>query len=158
MSRPTWARWVTRISLVIALVALVWTIRQVGIAAIAKYFKLIGWWWFAVVALEIVITSLDALAIRAFMSPEQAKVRWRSALLSQLAGRSVNAVTPSGNVGEAIKVSVLTDYVSQSRAVATILLYNVVSFSVELTTVGVAAPIMAVLVPMPNGVRWLFLI
>jgi uncharacterized protein (TIRG00374 family) len=158
MSRPTWARWVTRISLVVALVALVWTIRQVGLAAIAKYFKLIGWWWFAVVALEIVITSLDALAIRAFMSPEQDKIRWRSALLSQLAGRSVNAVTPSGNVGEAIKVSVLTDYVSQSRAVATILLYNVVSFSVELATVAVAAPIMVLLLPMPASLRWVFLI
>ena len=48
------------------------------------------------------------------------------------AGRSVNAVTPSGNVGEAVKISVLAEHVSNSRAVATILLYNVVSFTVEL--------------------------
>src|ERR1700712_2520134 len=114
MSRPTWARWVTRISLVVGLVALVWTIHTTGIANVASYFKRIGWWWFAVVALEIVITSLDAVAIRAFMSPEQDKVKIRSALLSQLAGRSVNAVTPSGQLGEAVKVSVLTEHVSQS--------------------------------------------
>jgi uncharacterized protein (TIRG00374 family) len=158
MSRPTWARWVTRVSLAVGLVALAWTIHRVGLAAIGKYFKLIGWWWLAVFVLEIAITSLDAVAIRAFMSPEQDKVGMRSALLSQLAGRSVNAVTPSGNVGEAVKVSVLTEHVSNSRAVATILLYNVVSFSVELGIVALAAPVMALLVPMPASLRGVFLV
>src|SRR5882672_11681201 len=128
MSRPPWARWVTRISLVIAMIALVWTIRDIGFAALGKYLRKIGWWWIAVIALEVVITSLDAIAIRCFLSPEQNKVGFRAALLSQLAGRSVNAVTPTGNIGEAVKVSVLTEDVSESRAVATILLYNVVSF------------------------------
>ena len=158
MSRPAWARWVTRISLVIALVALAITIRNTGVATIVRYFRRIGWWWFAVVALEITITSLDAVAIRAFCSPEHALVRLRSALLSQLAGRSVNAVTPSGNLGEAVKISVLTEHVTQSRAVATILLYNVVSFCVELGMVAVAAPLVALLVPMPSPWRALMFI
>jgi hypothetical protein len=68
-------------------------------------------------------------------------------VLAQLAGRAVNAVTPTGNLGEAIKISVLTEHVSQARALATILLYNVVSFSVELGIVAVAAPIIAIFVP-----------
>jgi len=79
------------------------TIYTTGPGTIAHYFERIGWWWFAVIVFEAVITSLDALAIRAFLSPEQDKVRWRSALLSQLAGRAVNAVTPGGNLGEAVK-------------------------------------------------------
>ncbi len=154
-NRPTWARWVTRLSLVIAALALVLTVRKVGLLAIAKYFRLIGWWWIAVFLLEVVITSLDAVAIRAFMSPERVGIR--HALLSQLAGRSVNAVTPSGNVGEAVKVSVLTEHVSTPRAVSTILLYNIVSFSVELLMVAVAAPFLALLLPMPGSLRALFL-
>jgi hypothetical protein len=158
MSRPTWARWVTRISLILAVIALVLTIRDIGLRTIATYFRRIGWWWIAVVILEIAITSLDAVAIRAFLSPEQGKVKLRSAVLSQLAGRAVNAVTPSGNLGEAVKVSVLVDHVSQSRAVSTILLYNVVSFSVELMIVAVAAPIMVMLVPMPPSWRWLMIL
>jgi len=158
MSRPTWARWVTRISLILAVVALVFTIRDIGLRTIATYFRRIGWWWIAVVILEIAITSLDAVAIRAFLSPEQGKIKLRSAVLSQLAGRAVNAVTPSGNLGEAVKVSVLVDHVSQSRAVSTILLYNVVSFSVELMIVAVAAPIMVLLVPMPPTVRGLMIV
>ena len=157
MSRPTWARWVTRISLGIGVIALVLTIYDTGLAAIGNYFKLIGLGWFAVVILEIAITTMDATAIRAFLSPEQDKVRLRDALLSQLAGRAVNAVTPSGNLGEAVKVSVLVEHVSESRAVATILLYNVVSFSVELVTVGIAALLMALFLPMPNTLRWMML-
>ena len=153
MSRPSWARWVTRVSLAFAIVALVLTIRDTGLYAIGSYFKRIGWGWFAVVIMEVAVTTMDAVAIRAFLSPEQAKVRLRSALLSQLAGRAVNAVTPSGNLGEAVKVSVLVDHVSQSRAVATILLYNVVSFSVELVTVGLGTPLMAVFLPMPTRLR-----
>lgn len=152
-SRPTWARWVTRVSLVVGLAALVWTVHSTGLTAIGTYFRRIGWWWIAVALMEVSITSLDALAIRAFTSPEQDKIKLRHALLAQLAGRAVNAVTPSGNLGEAIKVSILTEHVSQSRAVSTILLYNVASFTVELAVVAAAAPIMAMLVPMSSGLR-----
>jgi uncharacterized protein (TIRG00374 family) len=152
-NRPTWARWVTRVSLVVGLAALVWTVQRTGLQTIGTYFRRIGWWWFVVVLMEVSITSLDALAIRSFMSPEQDKIKLRHALLAQLAGRAVNAVTPSGNIGEAIKVSILTEHVSQSRAVSTILLYNVVSFTVELAVVAAAAPIMALLVPMSSGLR-----
>ncbi len=158
MSRPTWATWVTRISLILAVVALVFTIRDIGLRTIATYFRRIGWWWIAVVILEVAITSLDAVAIRSFLSPEQAKVKLRSALLSQLAGRAVNAVTPSGNLGEAVKVSVLVEHVSQSRAVSTILLYNAVSFSVELLVVAAAVPFVVALVPMPAILSWLMII
>ena len=157
MSRPTWARWVTRISLVVGVIALVFTVYKTGPHTIASYFRRIGWWWFAVIALEVVITTLDAVAIRAFMSPEQDHVKMSSALLSQLAGRSVNAVTPTGNLGEAVKVSVLTEHVSQSRAVATILLYNVVSFTVEFGFVAIAAVVAAGLVPMHAWTRWMLL-
>jgi hypothetical protein len=145
---------VTRISLVVAAIALVITIRNTGIRALGDYFVKIGWWWIAVVVLEISITTLDAVAIRAFCSPEQAQLRFRDAVLSQLAGRSVNAVTPGGNLGEAVKVAVLTEHVSQSRAVSTILLYNVVSFTVELAVVAAAAPVMALLMDMPTSLRY----
>src|SRR4051794_2652882 len=127
MRRPTWAKWVTRVSLVLGAFALIYTLdRDVGLKTFGHFFKLIGWYWFAVLAFETTITSLDALAIRAFASPD--RVSFRAALLAQLAGRSVNAVTPGGNLGEPVKISVLADSISSSRAVSTILLYNIVSF------------------------------
>ena len=80
MSRPTWARWVTRISLGLGIVALVLTIRDTGLVQIGTYFERIGWGWVAVVILEVAITTLDASAIRAFLSPDQDKVGLGSAL------------------------------------------------------------------------------
>lgn len=154
MRRPPWAKWVTRISLVLGLVALIYTIEDLGPRTFGHYFRMIGGWWVAVLVFEVAITSLDALAIRAFASPDT--IGWRGALLAQLAGRSVNAVTPSGNLGEPVKISVLTDEVDNSRAVSTILLYNIVGFAVELWQVALAAPIMALLVPMPESLRIMF--
>ncbi len=151
--RPAWARWLTRISLVLAIAMLIMTIRDLGVRTLGHYLALIGWWWFAVVPMEIICTTLDATAIRAFASPD--KIRLRSTLLAQLSGRAVNAVTPSGNLGEAVKMSVLTDVVTQSRAVSTILLYNIVSFQVELVIIAIAAPLAMVLVAMPTSMHWL---
>src|SRR5262249_12659447 len=138
-----------------AIVALVFTIYDVGLYTLGKYLKLIGWWWFAIVPMEVLSTTLHAAAMRAFMSPERIPLRY--ALLAQLAGRSIDAVTPSGNLGELMKVSVLTEYVSQSRAVSTILLYNIVSLCAELLIIAVACLGIGLFIAMPPGVGWMIL-
>ncbi|HEU0029373.1 MAG TPA: lysylphosphatidylglycerol synthase transmembrane domain-containing protein [Kofleriaceae bacterium] len=157
--RPLWARLVTRLSFVFAAFALVYTILKFpgGPATLPRYFVRIGWFWFAVLAMEVLGTCLDAIAIRAFASPENQTLRLRDTLLAQLSGRAINVVTPTGNLGEVVKMSVLTEYVSSSRAVSTILLYNVARFIIELGFVALAAPFCALLLPMPNGLRWLIL-
>jgi uncharacterized membrane protein YbhN (UPF0104 family) len=148
MTRPSWARWLTAVSLAVAVVALVVTVRNTGIHTLLHYLRRIGWWWLLVVPMEVANTTLDATAIRAFASPD--KPRLRSTLLAQLAGRAVNAVTPMGNLGEGVKMSVLTDTLSESRSVATILFYNIVSFSIELLIFASAVPIL-LLLPIPTS-------
>ena len=135
-------RWITRASLIVGAAALIWTLHDVGLRALAEHFKLIGAFWIAVVALEAAITTLDACAIRAF-----AGVSLRTALHAQLAGRAVNALTPTGNLGEPVKVSVLAHELPTSRAASTIVVYNVIGFVVELWQVALAAPLVALLVP-----------
>ena len=147
---PRWARWLTAGSLLVAVAALALTIHDVGLFTLGKYLRLIGWWWLAIVPMEVLSTTLHATAMRAFMSPE--RIPLRHAVLAQLAGRAINAVTPSGNLGEVMKVSMLTEHVSQSRAVSTILLYNIVSFSVELLIIAVACLGIALFVPARAGV------
>jgi hypothetical protein len=158
-NRPVWARLVTRLSFVFACGALVYTILKFpgGPERIPYYFKRIGWFWIVVFLMEAFGTFLDAVAIKAFASPENKDLKIRSALLAQLSGRSVNVVTPTGNLGEVVKMSVLTEYVSQSRAVSTILLYNIVRFIIELAFVALAAPFCALLLPMSDGVRIMIL-
>jgi hypothetical protein len=153
--RPTWARWVTRISLAIAVAALVWTIRDIGLRTLGDYLRRIGWWWIAIVVFELACTLLDATAMRAFMSPDRVKLR--QALLAQVSGRAINAVTPSGGLGEVVKISVLTEYISQARAVGTILLYNIASFAIELAIIATAATLLVVTTPLPPHTRWLMI-
>ncbi|MEO8702281.1 MAG: lysylphosphatidylglycerol synthase transmembrane domain-containing protein [Kofleriaceae bacterium] len=153
--KPTWAKWVTRISLVFAIGALVWTVNDLGLNTMKLYMSKIGWWWFGVVGLEVFGTFLDAVAIRAFMSPENREIKLRQTTLSQLSGRAVNIVTPTANLGEVLKMSVLTEYVSEARAISTILLYNVVAFVIELMVVAVATPFLLIFVPMPTGLWWM---
>lgn len=141
-------------SLAIAIVALVFTIRDVGLVTLGNYLSRIGWWWIAIVLLETLNTVLHSTALRAFAAPD--KIRLRSTLLAQLAGRAVNAVTPTGNFGEVVKMSVLTEVVTQSRAVATVLLYNIVSFTIELGIVAVGAALCAVFVPLSFELRAMF--
>jgi len=137
-----------RVILAFSILALIYTIRDIGLVTLGTYLRKIGWWWFAVIPMEVLCTVLDGATISAFASPE--KIKLRHTLLAQLSGRAVNAVTPSGNLGEVVKMSVLTDFVSPSRAVSTILLYNIVSFSAELLIIAVAVPVAIVLVPMPS--------
>lgn len=153
--RPRWAKRLTLVALAVAIVALVFTIHDIGLRTLGTYLYRIGWWWLAVVPMEMLATTLHAMTIRAFMSPD--KVRLRDALLAQLSGRAINSVTPSGNLGELVKASILTEHVSESRAVSTILLYNVASFSIEMLLIAIATPLVAFLVPMPDSMRWLLL-
>lgn len=132
-------RWIRRASLLVAAAALLWTLHDVGLRTLAQHFKLIGALWIAIIALEVAITTLDAIAIRAF-----AQVPLRTALHAQLAGRSVNALTPTGNLGEPVKVAVLSERIPASRAAKAIVHYNVIGFVVELWQVALVAWLLAV--------------
>lgn len=158
--KPLWARLVLRLTFGFAIGALIYTILKFpgGPETIPRYFLKIGWFWFAVIAMEAFGTFLDAIAIKAFAAPENKCLSLRHTALAQLSGRAINIVTPTGNLGEVVKMSVLTEYVSQSRAVSTILLYNIVRFIIELGFVALAAPICALLVPMPDWLRALILV
>lgn len=152
--KSSWARWVTLISLIAAIVALVWTVQSTGLDTLIERLTHIGWWFAVVIGLEVLITSLDAAAMYAFLSPDQDKIKYRRALLAQIGGRAVNSVVPSGNVGEVVKVSVLIEGgVTNSRAVSCILFYNLAGLLVEFVMIGVFAPLTAILVPMGTGLR-----
>ncbi len=152
--KSNWAHWVTGISLAIGIAALVWTIYTVGPIELWHRLKSIGWWFFAIMGLETIISSLDAAAMYHFLSPDQALIPYRRALLAQVSGRAVNAVVPSGNIGEVVKVSVLVEGgVHDARAVSCILVYNLAGMLAEFTMIAVGAPMIAVLVPMGWGLR-----
>lgn len=152
--KSNWAHVFTIGALVIGLAALAWTIYSVGIHELWHDLTKIGWWFLAIMGLEMIISSLDAAAMYHFLSPDRHLIPYRRALLAQVSGRAVNVVVPSGNVGEVVKVSVLVEGgIPDARAVAGIVVYNLAGLLAELAMVAVGAPMMALVVPMGWGLR-----
>jgi uncharacterized protein (TIRG00374 family) len=149
---PGWARWVARISLVIALVAMGATIWAVGPATLVGHLRAIGWWFAGILALEVVITFFDARALYV-LACDREQQGFGQVLFAQIAGRGVNAVTPAGALGEATKVSLLTRAMSTERAVASVQFINMTSGILQLSAVAIGAPLTALLLPLPSPFR-----
>jgi len=129
---PTWMKWVTRISLVVGIIALIATVYFVGPTAIITHLKAIGWFFIVIIGLEILSSVFDATAVF-YMASGPGRPTWKHAVVAQLVGRGVNSITPGGNLGEALKVGLLSQRCSPKRIIAAVmyvtLMIGVVSFA-----------------------------
>lgn len=146
---PSWAKWLSRILIVVALVAMTATIWTVGPSTIVAHLRTIGWWFAGILAIEVVITGLDAAAIFTLARGSDDGVRYGHVLVAQVAGRAVNAVTPGGSLGEALKTSLLTEAIPTNRAVAAVIYCNLASLIYSLLLVAVGAPLTALFLDLP---------
>jgi uncharacterized membrane protein YbhN (UPF0104 family) len=151
--RPAWARWLTIGSLVLAAGALAWTIYSVGLGEILRRLILIGPWFLAVIAVEGLITLCDAGALHAFLRPDHRKVGYGRVVLAQVSSRAINAVTPLGSLGEVVKTTMLFERVSPSRAVAAVLLYNIVLLELSFVLIALGATVTGMLLDLPGSLR-----
>jgi uncharacterized protein (TIRG00374 family) len=130
---PHWMRWITRLSLVVGIVALVITIWLVGPSTILAHVRAIGWFFVLILATDVASSLCDATALY-FMVHGPGEPTWLECVVAQLAGRGVSTVTPGGNLGEALKVSLLSTRCSPKRIVAGVmyvgLMLGVFSFAV----------------------------
>src|SRR5213075_1927580 len=97
---PRWLHWVTRVSLAIGIVALSITVWLVGPRLLLVQLANIGWFFVALVVLELATSVCDATAIY-FMADGKGRPSWRACVVAQVAGRGINSITPGGNLGEA---------------------------------------------------------
>jgi uncharacterized protein (TIRG00374 family) len=132
--------WVTRISVAVGLVALIATVWIVGPYVILGHLREIGWFFALIVATDVLSSVCDATAVF-FMAHGKGAPTWRECVVAQLAGRGVNAVTPGGNLGEALKVGLLSRRCSPKRIVAAVMYVGLVLivFSFAVIAFGTAA-------------------
>ena len=86
----------------------------VGPRTILHHLEAIGWFFVIIVAIEILSSVLDGIALY-FMAHGKGRPTVREAVVAQLVGRGVNSVTPGGNLGEALKVGLLSQRCSTKR-------------------------------------------
>jgi len=142
---PRWLMWVTRVSLVVGLIALVATIVIVGPSAIMHYLRAIGWFLIVIVAVELISSVLDGTAVY-YMARGPT---WREAVVAQIAGRGVNSITPGGNLGEAVKVGLLSRRGSTRRAVAAVMYVGLVAVVMAFGVIAIGSAVTPFLFDMP---------
>src|SRR5262245_538396 len=110
-----WIHWFTLGSIVLGLGALALTIWSVGWRQLVDELRAVGGWFAAIIALEGVITCLDAAALSGFLGKGGRRPGYLDVLEAQVAGRAINVITPGGSLGEATKVTKLMALTSSSR-------------------------------------------
>jgi uncharacterized protein (TIRG00374 family) len=147
-------KWVARISLVVGLAAMGFTVYSVGPQAISNQLRTIGGWFFLIFAIEIVITILDSAAIYALANRPEGP-GFGQVVVAQMARRAITAVTPGGNLGEATKASILSEQSSANRAVAAVIYCGLVSLVLQLVMVAIGSPLTAIFLDrLPMPLRW----
>jgi uncharacterized protein (TIRG00374 family) len=143
-------KWITRVSLVIGIVALIATIWFVGPRAIIGHLRAIGWFFIVIVALEILSSVFDATAVY-YMARGPGHPSWRQTVVAQLAGRGVNSVTPGGNLGEALKIGLLSQRCSPKRIIAAVMYVTLMIVVVSFVVIAVGTAATAFLFDVPDG-------
>ncbi len=144
--------WVMRLALLIGLAGMIATIIVVGPRTLAGHLRAIGPWFALLVALDVGATAIDATALHALVVKDRAP-SWRRVVVAQLAGRAVNAVTPGGGLGEALKASLLAEHGRGTRMVAAVMACGLINFGLALATIGVGAPLTVVWLGVDGGAR-----
>lgn len=155
--KPTWLTWVTRISIVIGIIALVITVWLVGPMVLLDRLRQIGWFFVVLVSLEIVSSGFDGTAIY-YMADGPGRPSWRDCVVAQIVGRGVNSVTPGGNLGEVMKVGLLSHRCSPKRIVAAVMYINFMRLVMQFAVIAVGVVATAFLFDVPRSVLVLLLI
>jgi uncharacterized protein (TIRG00374 family) len=153
---PTWLTWLTRISLFVGIGALIATLWIVGPATILHHLKSIGWFFIVLVVFEMISSVLDGIAIY-FMAHGKGRPTVRESVVAQIVGRGVNSVTPGGNLGEALKVGLLSKRCSTRRIVAAVMYVGLMGVVISLAIVAVGSAVTAFWFDMPGIVMTLCL-
>ena len=147
---PRWARGFTIVASVIAAVALVVTLRRVGLGTVVDQLRAVGVWFVALVAIEVVGALCDALAISGFLGAAAPRSPFRRVLHAQVAGRAINLVTPLASLGEATKVTLLMRDTDSTRATAAIARFGMTYVIINLGLIVIGAPVCALALPLPG--------
>lgn len=108
----------------VGIAALIWMARAIGVEQVAAMVSSVGSWLIPLFLASTASLLLNSAAIHVFMRPEQRMVGYWRVLTAQLSGQAVSSVTPTGTLGEVVKVTMLVGHAPRYRAVSSIVAYN----------------------------------
>jgi hypothetical protein len=143
-------KWLTRISIVLGVIALAITVWTVGPEVLVTHLRAIGPWFAVLVAIELASTFCDA-GVLYVLTRGRGAPTFRKVCVAQFAGRAVNSVTPGGNLGEVLKVSLLARECSTERILAAVLFSTIGTFVTGLAIVAAGSIATAFMFSLPRA-------
>ncbi len=148
-----WSAIFNIVMLVVGGVALWWLLRTTSWPELRNVLTGVGAWAGVILAIELASMCCDAAALHAFMRPEARMVSYIRVLGAQASGRAINVLTPFGALGEATKVTMLSEYAPRSRVLSSLVLLNVSMLYLNVLLMLIGIPITILLVDLPDAVK-----
>lgn len=133
--------------------ALWWMLRNHTWAELRDQLEDVGWWFAAILGLELSSLLCDAAALHAFMRPEARMIPYWRVLGAQSSGRAINVLTPGGALGEATKLAMLVSHAPRARVLSSIVLLNLSQVYLSVTVMLLGIPLTLLLIDLPHGMR-----
>ena len=133
--------------------ALSWMMHKLGWSRFREVVDNVGWYFAAILALDVTAVLLDARALHTFMRPEARMVSYWRVVAAQISGRAVNVVTPFGALGEATKLTMLVSHAPRNRVLSAIVLYNLAALYLSVAAMVIGTPITLLLVDLPSSLK-----
>jgi hypothetical protein len=151
--KRSWAAIFNLVMLVVGSAALAWLLRSTSWHELRNVLIGVGIWAAVILALELGGVCCDAAALKSFMAPEARMVSYIRVLGAQASGRAINVLTPGGALGEATKVSMLSEHVPRARVLSSLVLHSVSKLYLEVTLMVIGIPITLLLVDLPDALK-----
>ncbi|MBA3460877.1 MAG: flippase-like domain-containing protein [Deltaproteobacteria bacterium] len=151
--KRSWSAIFNLVMLVVGACALAWMLRSTSWHELRNVITGVGVLAAVILALELGGMCCDAAALKAFMAPEARMVTYVRVLGSWASGRAINVLTPFSALGEATKVTMLSEYAPRARVLSSMILLSVARLYLEVLFMVVGIPITLLLVDLPDAIK-----
>lgn len=149
----SWSAIFNLVMLVVGACALVWMLGSTSWHELRNVITGVGVLAAVILALELAGMCCDAAALHAFMAPEARMVSYIRVLGSWASGRAINVLTPFSALGEATKVTMLSEHAPRARVLSSMILLSVSRLYLEVLFMVIGIPITLLLVDLPDAIK-----
>ena len=130
-------------------IALAIVLDQLGGEGLRRVFVGTGAWFAVIATIDLASVACDATAIHGFL---RGSASYGRVFAAQASGIAINRLTPGNTLGEPVKVTMLAADVPTNAAVAAVLMFNLTTMYVGITSIIIGVPLALLMLDLPHRV------
>lgn len=156
-SSSPWMKFLAVACVLVGIGGIAWIIDSIGIDALGEVLSNISpWKCLALLGFYYLSPMFDALSWQRLIQPANRPGAW-TLWKACMAGAAINQLTPTGNLGEPIKVMLLTGKTDVKDAIAALVMWNFLHLLATMAWVLIVAVPIFLFLPMDAGFMLLYL-